>query len=73
MPPTDPEQLAAIRSQTLAVIAAITAMPKPSYKIDGQAVMWAAYLDQLRRTVEWCDEKLAGAEPFEIETRGESA
>ena len=41
--------------------------------IDGQSVMWAAYLEQLRRTVEWCDEKLAGYEPFEFESQGESA
>lgn len=73
MPLTDQEQLAAIRTQTLAVMAAITSAPKPSYQIDGQSVMWAAYLEQLRRTVEWCDEKLAGYEPFEFESQGESA
>lgn len=69
---TDREQLEAIKNQTLAVMAAVTAAPRPSYEIDGQAVMWAAYLEQLRRTVEWCDEKLAGYEPFEFETQGGS-
>lgn len=59
-------QLEAIKRQTLAVLAEITAHPKPSYTIDGQSVSWAEYLAQLRATVAWCDERLAAVAPFEV-------
>lgn len=68
--PSDAEQLAAIRSQTLAVMAEITAAPKPSYRIDGQDVSWTEYLEALRRTVDWCDRQVATTEPFEIRSEG---
>lgn len=68
--PTDAQQLAAIKSQTLAVLAEITASPKPTYYIDGQTVAWNEYLVRLRDTVDWCDRKLAGEEPFEIHSQG---
>jgi len=59
MDPEDAEQIATIKTQTLARIAEITAEPKPSYSIDGQKVAWADYLRQLLATVNWCDNKLA--------------
>ena len=52
-----------IKSQTLSMIAEMTANPKPSYNIDGQAVQWTDYLKQLRVTVEWCDQQIARCEP----------
>lgn len=64
------QQLAIIRSQALAVIAEITAHPKPSYTIDRQSVSWAEYLRQLQQTVDWCDRQRGAAEPFEIRSRG---
>ncbi len=67
---SDLEMLATIRSQALVTIAAITADPKPSYAIDGQAVRWAEYLAQLQATVAWCDQRLVADEPFEIRSRG---
>ncbi len=67
--PTDAQQIAAIKSQTLAVLAQLTASPKPTYYIDGQTVAWNEYLVRLRATVDWCDRKLAGEEPFEIHSR----
>jgi hypothetical protein len=67
---TDVQQLVAIKTQTLAVIAEITAQPKPTYKIDGQDVFWTEYLAQLQQTVRWCDERLATAEPREIRSVG---
>ena len=48
---TDLEQIATIKSQSLARIAEITAAPKPSYDIDGQKVQWAEYLKQLQDVV----------------------
>ena len=68
--PTEAEQIRTIKSQTLAVLAEVTANPKPSYAIDGQSVSWGDYLAQLRQTVRWCDEQLAGQEPFEEHTQG---
>ncbi len=57
--PTDLQQIARIKAQTLALIAEITAQPKPTYMIDGQTVSWSGYLKQLRDTVAWCDKMLA--------------
>ena len=36
--PSDLEQVRTIKSQTLAIIAELTANPKPTYYIDGQTV-----------------------------------
>ncbi len=68
--PTDAEQLQRIRSQTLARMAELTADPKPSYRIDGQEVLWGDYLSRLQATVDWCERKLAGEGPFEVRTQG---
>ena len=67
---TDLEQMRTIRTQTLAIIAELTANPKPTYYIDGQTVSWNSYLTNLQATVDWCERKLAGEEPFEIHSRG---
>jgi hypothetical protein len=67
--PTDAQQLQTIRSQALARIAEISAAPKPSYVIEGQSVKWAEYLAQLQHTVEWCNEQLASATPYEEHTQ----
>ncbi len=68
--PSDLEQIQTIMSQTLALVAQITAEPKPSYSVDGQKVSWSEYLARLRATVDWCERKLAGQEPFEIHSQG---
>jgi hypothetical protein len=67
---TDRDQLQTIRSQALAQLVALRANPKPSYKIDGQNVSWEGYVRSLQETVDWCDQKLIGLEPFEVQTRG---
>ncbi len=68
--PTDLEHLRTIKSQTLALVAELTANPKPTYTLDGQTVSWNDYLASLQATVDWCERKLAGEEPFEIHSRG---
>jgi hypothetical protein len=68
--PSDAEQIAAIKTQTLARIAELTAHPKPTYQIDGQKVAWGDYLQQLRGTVDWCNQKLSAEGPFEFPSRG---
>jgi len=61
--------LQTIRGQTLALVAQLTAAPKPTYEVDGQSVSWESYLAQLQRTLDWCDAKLAAGEPFEFDTQ----
>jgi hypothetical protein len=68
--PSDLEQLQTIRSQTLALIGELTANPKPTYTLDGQTVSWSQYLAALQATVDWCERKLAGQEPFEVHSQG---
>jgi hypothetical protein len=68
--PSDLEQIRTIMSQTLAILAELTANPKPTYYIDGQTVSWNDYLTSLQATVDWCERKLAGQEPFEIRSQG---
>ena len=51
-----------IKSQTLQMIADVTASPKPTYNIDSQSVQWSDYLKQLRATVEWCDQQITRSE-----------
>ena len=67
--PSNAEQIATIKSQTLARIAEITAQPKPTYQIDGQLVAWGDYLTQLQRTVDWCNANLAGELPVEVHSQ----
>jgi len=68
--PSDLEQIQAIKSQTLARIAELTAQPKPTYYLDGQSVSWNEYLKRLQATVGWCDRQLAGLEPIEVHSQG---
>jgi hypothetical protein len=68
--PCDIEQIALIKTQTLARIVEITAEPKPTYQIDGQMVVWADYLNRLQKTVDWCDAQLAAQTPLEVRSQG---
>jgi hypothetical protein len=66
---SDREQIESIRSQTLAQLADLRANPKPTYSIDGQTVSWTDYVRALQETVDWCDAKLIGLAPFEIQSQ----
>lgn len=68
--PSDKEQTETIKSQTLQQIADLRANPKPTYDIDGQSISWESYVESLQRTVDWCDRKLAGYDPYEHRTEG---
>ncbi len=70
--PSDSDYYRTIKSQTLSIIQQITAEPKPSYSLDGQTVSWNEYLSRLRATVDWCDERIQGEEPFEFRTQASS-
>ena len=64
------EQIASIRSLTLAQLEQLRADPKPTYSLDGQRVSWTEYIESLQQTIDWCDQKLAGYEPFECRSQG---
>ena len=66
---TDIQQIQTIRQQTLAQLVDLRANPKPTYSIDGQTVSWTAYVNSLQSTIDWCDAKLIGLEPFEVQSR----
>jgi hypothetical protein len=66
---SDQEQIQLIRQQTLTQLIDLRANPKPTYSIDGQMVSWTDYANSLQRTIDWCDTKLVGLEPFEIRSR----
>ncbi len=65
-------QIQAIRSQALAQIQEVRGSLKPTYWIDGQRVHWEQYVESLQRTVDWCDSKINGYEPYEIKSQGGS-
>ena len=64
------QQITAIRNQSLAQLEELRANPKPSYSLEGQRVSWREYIESLQRTVDWCDQKLAGYQPFEYRSQG---
>jgi len=68
--PTDAEQLATIKTNTLALLADLSAHPKPSYMIDGQSVQWGAYHRMLMDQLKEVNAQIAAETPFEIHSRG---
>ena len=58
MKSNDLKMFKAIRTQTLAIIARVTADPTAEYTIDGQVVSWADYLIWLSDAVVWCERKM---------------
>ena len=68
--PSDVEQITLIRELTLAQLADLRADPNSSYSMNGKEVTWDEYVASLERTVDWCDEKLAGYQPFEFRSQG---
>ena len=64
------QQLEAIKANTLAQMAAVSAERKPTYSENGQSFAWTEYLEHLQRRVDWCNQQLAGEDPIEISTQG---
>lgn len=62
------ENLKTARNNIAANLAAITASPKPTYTIDGRTVDWNGLFTSYTNQLQVLDDKIAGAEPFEIET-----
>jgi hypothetical protein len=68
--PSDVEQITLIRSLTLAQLADLRANPDSTFAVDGKEVTWDEYVASLERTVDWCDTKLSGYQPFEFRSQG---
>ena len=66
----DVAQIRSIRSLAIGQIEQVRAAPKPTYWLDGQRVHWQEYVESLQRSVDWCDDKLADCEPFEVRSEG---
>jgi hypothetical protein len=67
---SDIEQTQSIRSQSLSQLNDLRADPKPTYWLDGQRVHWQQYAESLQTTIDWCDQKLADYQPFEVRSQG---
>jgi hypothetical protein len=44
-----------IKAQTLMLLSEITASPVSDYLVNGQTIARTEFIEQLRKTVEWCD------------------
>lgn len=64
------QQIQTIRTQTLALIADLTANPKPDYSVEGRQVSWGSYLKQLQETLDWCDKQEARYDIPEVLSQG---
>jgi len=64
------EQIQTIKANTLAQMAAVSSERKPRYREADQEFHWTEYLEHLQRRVDWCNQQLAGEEPFEFPTQG---
>ena len=64
------DQINAIKTNTLAQMAEVSAQRKPTYTEDGQTFQWTEYLEHLQRRVDWCNAQLTAEEPFEFPSQG---
>lgn len=67
---TDLENIATIKTNTLAKLAEISAVYKPTYSENGRQFGWTEYQKYLQDRVSWCDTQLGANDPFEIITYG---
>jgi hypothetical protein len=64
------QQIEAIRDQTIAQIQDLLATTGPTIPVNGVDVVWAPLLASLQRMLDWCDEKLAEYQPYEVRSQG---
>jgi hypothetical protein len=67
---TNAENIATIKSNTLAMLATMSEAPKLNYSENGRSWSWTDYQLMLQKRVEWCNQQLAAEEPFEVESYG---
>ena len=68
----DLNQIESLRDQALDQMATLLASAEPTITVNDEELPWAPLLDDLTRTVDWCDRKLAEYEPYEVRTRGKT-
>ena len=68
--PSDVQQIQTIRTLTLAELADMHTDPSAGYQFGSEDVTWGELVSRLEQTVDWCDAKLAGYEPFEVRSEG---
>lgn len=69
--PTYAENLETARDNIAAIIAEITADPKPTYSLEGQSVSWESYLSMLLDKQEVLNKAIQQAgSPFQVTHRG---
>ncbi len=66
------EEIEAIRDQAAAQIQSLLATSGPTITVNGTEVAWAPLLAPLQRTLDWCDQKLADYQPFEVRSQAET-
>jgi len=62
--------LLAARANYAAILADISAIPKPDYNVHGHSYSWAAYQTMLREQIDGITRTLAVLQPFEISSQG---
>jgi hypothetical protein len=60
------DNLVVARDNTAALLAQITASPKPSYTVHGHSVSWTEYQRMLREQISGLNQLIAEANPFEF-------
>ena len=66
----DVTQIEAIRTQTISQIQDLLATSGPTITVGTEQVAWAPLLTPLRIMLDWCDEKLAEYQPYEVRSEG---
>ena len=67
---SDIDHITTIRNRALQQLEDLLENPKPTYWLDGQRVHWQEYGQSLQATIDWCDDKLAAYEVFEVRSQG---
>jgi hypothetical protein len=68
----DVTQIEAIRDSAVAQLQSLLATSGPTITVNGVEVVWAPLLTPLQRTLDWCDQKLADYQPYEVRSQGET-
>jgi hypothetical protein len=68
----DVTQIEAIRDAAATQIENLLATSGPTITVNGAEVVWAPLLSPLRSTLDWCDQKLAEYQPYEVRSRGKT-
>ena len=64
---TDCDNLAQVKSNLIAILADMSAHPKPTYSLDGKSVSWAEYYSMIFNNLENVNRQIVFCQgPFEV-------